>query len=160
MNNTTFYRASTFIAALAMAICTVPASAEDTPDPGVDGADQDSVLVLDHLQGLKFVGSVDAVQADGVTVEGIAIDDLDVLAGADFHAAGSHGCLGQPLYLADLKRLVQQTVAHCREHDRPVVDVLVPEQDVTAGLFRSWCSRRAWAASRPATTGGSRTPVF
>lgn len=135
MINTMFYRTGGLVLALVMTIWTAPASVADTPDPEGVKAARDSALVLEQLQGLKFVGSVDAVLADGVAVEGIAIDDLDVLAGPEFRATAAK-YLGRPLHLADLERLVQETVAHCREHDRPVVDVLVPEQDVTSGAVQ------------------------
>jgi len=135
MTNTMFQGTCAFLMALVMTICTVSAAAANTRTAEGAGPAEADALVLDRLRGLKFVSSVDDVVVEGVAVEGVAIDDLDVLAGAEFRAAAA-GYLGQPLHLADLERLVQETVAHCRENDRPVVDVLVPEQDVTAGTVQ------------------------
>lgn len=92
-------------------------------------------LVLGNLRGLVFVGGTKAVRSGGIAAQGVDVTGVHVLKGKAFASiAGKY--LGQPLRLSDLKRLVRQTVAFCRAHDRPVVDVFVPEQDVTSGTVQ------------------------
>lgn len=98
------------------------------------GAKSDK-LVLDNLHGLVFVSGTKAVQSGGVARKGVDVRDVNVLKGKAF-ARIADTYLGHPLHLSDLNRLVRQTVAYCRAHDRPVVDVFVPEQDVTSGTVQ------------------------
>ena len=44
--------------------------------------------------------------------------------------------VGAPVSLASLDAMVKDTIKAYRESDRPVVDVLVPEQDITSGVIQ------------------------
>jgi len=44
--------------------------------------------------------------------------------------------IGKPVSLASLDSMVKDTIRAYRASDRPVVDVLVPEQDITSGVVQ------------------------
>jgi hemolysin activation/secretion protein len=44
--------------------------------------------------------------------------------------------LGQPVTMASLAQLTRAVVAYFRDHDRPVVNVFVPEQNITSGYVQ------------------------
>lgn len=97
--------------------------------------DESATVILPALQGLQFLSGFDQVRPGGVEVSGLDVSAVPILDTPAFHElAGRY--LGERLSLGDLQRLVEEVVVFCREHDRPVVDVLVPEQDVTTGAVQ------------------------
>lgn len=44
--------------------------------------------------------------------------------------------MGRPVSLASLDQMVKDVIVAYREGDRPVVDVLIPEQDITSGVVQ------------------------
>lgn len=135
-------RAGAFLSA-AVLLAVPGAWAQDGTDPVTTMAaaspqaaqDESATVVLTALQGLVFLASPDQVRAGGVAAAGLDVSAVPVLDTPEFRElAGRY--LGAELRLGDLQRLVEEVVVFCREHDRPVVDVLVPEQDVTAGAVQ------------------------
>jgi hemolysin activation/secretion protein len=84
------------------------------------------------LKGLVFVSATSAVQPQGVTTEGLDVTGVPLLQTAGFHTLVAP-YLGHPASLGVLHQLTRDVVLYCRGHDRPVVDVLVPEQNVQTG---------------------------
>lgn len=93
------------------------------------------VVVLETLQGLRFVPVLDEIETAGVKSSGLDVSRVPLLDTDDFRALASR-YLGETLTLGDLQRLIDEVVVYSRESDRPVVDVLVPEQDVTGGTVQ------------------------
>ncbi|CAO3440661.1 ShlB/FhaC/HecB family hemolysin secretion/activation protein [Azospirillum endophyticum] len=106
-----------------------PAEAPALPNPAPALPAGDTVIVSD-LKGLLFTAGP-AVRA-GTGTRGIAATGLDTLDDPAFRAA-MQPYLGQPLTFDRLNAITRATVLWFREHDRPLVDVVVPEQDVTSG---------------------------
>ncbi|NJK91138.1 MAG: ShlB/FhaC/HecB family hemolysin secretion/activation protein [Blastochloris sp.] len=99
-------------------------------------AGMDQIQLLDALQGLVFVDNQQAIQPDGVSgVSGIKADGLTDLQTAAFQEIASK-YIGQPVTLAKLNELNREVVAYYNANDFPVVDVVLPEQDITQGVVQ------------------------
>lgn len=109
---------------------TLPAAAAPNAVPGAD--DQ---VIVPVLRGVVVVASQGAVQAQGVAVEGIDVAGVPLLEHGDFRSLATP-YLGQPLTLRALNRLTREMVIYFRQHGLPVVDVLVPEQNVSSGTVQ------------------------
>jgi len=95
--------------------------------------------LIPRLKAIVFLpGKERAVtkrDADAAEPTGIHRESLDVPAPEAFDRLAA-GWLGKPLSLASLNRLVRELILFWRAHDRPVVDVIVPEQDITSGVLQ------------------------
>ena len=107
-----------------------------TPPPPATKHGNGNPRLLANLKGLVFVPSRSQVTEKGVAnVVGVKADGLPILQNADFQpVVGKY--LGKPLDLNSLNQLVHDVVVYYRQHDRPIVDVSVPEQDVTSGVVQ------------------------
>ncbi|MEO0447108.1 MAG: ShlB/FhaC/HecB family hemolysin secretion/activation protein [Verrucomicrobiota bacterium] len=93
----------------------------------------DDVLV-DNLTGVVLVPTPGDVVVSGVPgVTGIW-HDLEEFPTRAGNAITSY--LGQPVSLASLDSMVKEVIRAYRDSDRPVVDVLLPEQDITSGVVQ------------------------
>lgn len=91
------------------------------------------------LVGLKVVRSRAEIQAGDVKVSGVSVgvgQELDLLRGSEF--AGVVGpYLGRPLTEGTINGLQKDIVRFYRDHGRPLVDVVFPEQtSVGAGVLQ------------------------
>jgi hemolysin activation/secretion protein len=57
------------------------------------------------------------------------VKDIPLISGPDFAGMMSQH-LGQPVKMKTLKQIQREIIIYCRDHDRPLVDVIVPNQDV------------------------------
>lgn len=94
----------------------------------------DDVLV-DRLNGIVFVDSPEKVDTAGVKLDGVVAPALPDLQKAEFKAIASK-YLGKPITLRSLNELNKEVVAYYEANDYPVVDVVVPEQDITTGTVQ------------------------
>lgn len=98
--------------------------------------EDDGVELLDRLQGLVFVPGVKDVReagrpgVRGVLVEGVALMDQEEW------SARLSDRIGAPLTMGGLNAIMREIVLHYREEGRPVVDVVVVEQDITSGVVQ------------------------
>ncbi len=104
--------------------------------PELPNPANDTTPLLAESKAIVFVPNPQAVKAAGLeNVRGIVRDKLDVPAPATFdRIAGAY--LGKPLSLASVNQLSRELILFWRAHDRPVVDVVVPEQDITSGVLQ------------------------
>lgn len=122
------------------------------PDPQPDMADplsgrsesagsgipaSDSVVILDELKGWRLVS-----QPGDVIASGVAPGDPVVFA-ESYQPPQPEGLIeklsaftGRPLTVGDLNAAMKEVVLHYRAGDRPVVDVVAPEQEVTRGVVQ------------------------
>ena len=93
--------------------------------------------VVASLNGVIFVGGMDAVAMPGAPLAGGGIDATAVaeLDGAGFTAQITP-FIGKPLSLADLDRIRALALGWLRSHGRPFVDVTAPPQNVAGGVVR------------------------
>jgi hemolysin activation/secretion protein len=100
-----------------------PATEEDTP-------------VADKLNGLIVVKTKEEIRRDGVdNVTGLDVHDIPLLAGPSF-AALVQPYFGQPVSIRTLREMQRKIILYCRENDRPLVDVIVPNQEVKGGVLQ------------------------
>jgi hemolysin activation/secretion protein len=94
-----------------------------------------NTVLIQELTGLSFVVSQEDVQYHGRSdVSGVTADaSLAVLSGEEFAQSVAIKYLSQPLTLRKLNELNRDTVDFLRKNGFPVVDVIVPEQDITGG---------------------------
>lgn len=95
----------------------------------------DTRPLIPALKGLVFVSRPQDVVAAGVEVTGIDASRVPILAAAGVPEE-VRAALGRPLSLADLQGITRAIVLRLRAVDRPLVDVVVPEQDITAGTVQ------------------------
>ncbi|MCF6312817.1 MAG: hypothetical protein L3J39_10235 [Verrucomicrobiales bacterium] len=90
--------------------------------------------LVDNLRGIVIVPTPGEVRADGWPgVEGIwhDYDDFPQKVGDVLTAY-----LGTSVSLASLDEMIKATIRAYRNSDRPVVDVMLPEQDITSGVVQ------------------------
>ena len=104
--------------------------------PGVDGdVPGDDKIILKELKGVIFLTPADKVLPDTKGMEGVQADKIALLNNAVFKTRIA-AFLGKPASMKSLNQIVRATILYYREQDRPLVDVLVPEQDVTTGVVQ------------------------
>jgi hemolysin activation/secretion protein len=104
------------------------------PKPPAAQGDDTKVLVKE-LKGLVFVDNTAKVRKNLTGISGIQADGLPLLQTADFRTV-VNPYFGKPVTMRSLNTLVREIVIFYRDHDRPVVDVVVPEQEITSGVVQ------------------------
>ena len=98
----------------------------------------DARVLVGELKALIFVDHRDRVVPGKIQAQGIEIrsdEGLDILDSEDFHAV-VEPYLGRPISLLRLNQMVREIILFYRDNDQPVVDVSVPEQDITDGVVQ------------------------
>lgn len=113
--------------------------------PAVPPAIDDRTVVVPMVKGVTFVPAVKfvpggpAMTTSGVTVvrvpKGAPGVDLDVVDTKWFRARAAQ-LIGKPATIGDLNALSRATIAYYRAQHHPLVDVRVPEQDVSSGVIQ------------------------
>lgn len=100
----------------------------------VGGGPSQSEYLVNQLLGVVLLPRPGDVRPDGWPgVEGIW-HDFDDFPRPVGHAIQRY--IGEPVSLASLDQLVKDVIIAYRDGDRPVVDVLLPEQDITSGVVQ------------------------
>lgn len=138
--------------ALGLALAIHPAAAQDfkriapkemppnpelrsLPAPASPVSPGGATVLLPALKGLVFTGRATQIQPGGLGTAGVDTSRVDLLDSPLFReVVGPY--LGRPLTLDRLNEIVKLTVVFFREHDHPLVDVIVPEQDITGGTVQ------------------------
>ncbi len=93
-------------------------------------------VLVDRLKGIFLVSDPKQVNRKGVTGHAsVEAGDVPLAQAPDFNAA-VQPYLGQPVTMKSLAELTRSIVAFFRDHDRPVVNVFVPEQSITSGFVQ------------------------
>ena len=96
----------------------------------------DTKVLVKNLEGLIFVDSPEKVRKAGVSgVKGVQAEGLPLLQDPEFRRV-TDSFIGKPVTLRSLNDMVREIVIYYRENDRPVVDVIVPEQEITSGVIQ------------------------
>ena len=109
---------------------------DDLPEVAAK-SDRDTVLV-DALKGIVFIDDVSKLDPAGRgNASGIIIDgELDLYDATVFQQHFDK-FLNQAISLNLLDRITHEVIRYYRQHDRPIVDALVPEgQDITDGVIQ------------------------
>jgi hemolysin activation/secretion protein len=92
-------------------------------------------VLIRHLNALVFVPTPAAVKPGVVVAHGVSLQAVTPPAPEDF-AVRYLPYLGQPMTRGKLNELVKSIIVYYRNHNRPVVDVAVPAQDITNGVLQ------------------------
>jgi len=112
-----------------------PAHIAVAPPKNGRGASAD-VVVAKRLAGVRFVSSVREVQAEGFRGrQPIDPGDVKFAAQPDF-APIVLPFIGQPFTIGSLDKLTSAVVVYYRNHDRPIVNVFAPQQNITNGYVQ------------------------
>jgi hemolysin activation/secretion protein len=112
------------------------ASAPTLPVPPTPpAAPQGNAVIIADLKGLAFVPSPEAVQKAGVATPGISLGGIAMLEQPGF-APQVAPFLGQPLTFDKLGEITRAVVEFYRANNHPLVNVVVPEQDVQGGVVQ------------------------
>ena len=99
-------------------------------------AEASEAVALSKLKGVVFVSSAKEVQPDGVkSGQPIAPGDVAFAKNPDF-APVITPFLDQPVSMASLDKMTSAVVDYYRAHDRPIVNVFVPKQNITSGYIQ------------------------
>jgi len=104
------------------------------PERKIDLADDKTVL-LEQLKGVKFVRAAADVVKTGVSKPGIDVTDIKMLDTEGFRKI-IEPYLGKKVTMRTISMMVRDTILYYQANDRPVVDVFVPEQEITGGTVQ------------------------
>ena len=92
--------------------------------------------LIPKLKGVVIIPKAEDAKAGGRPgVIGVMVEGPDFLTNEKV-AAELKGFFGNPLTQADLARLQKELVRLCRIEDHPIVDVVVPEQEIVDGVIQ------------------------
>jgi hemolysin activation/secretion protein len=110
-----------------------------TPAVAPNGASpqpvDDNQVLLPKLKAVVFVPSPRDVVAGGTKASGVELRNVDVPAPKKFEAK-VQTYIGRPLTHGKLNALINDVIAFYRGHDHPIVDVIVPQQEITNGVVQ------------------------
>ena len=106
----------------------------DAP-PAAEGSDR---VLLEELKGIIFVDHPDKVVQTEIEATGVQIrsDSGLYLLDSPTGRAIANKHLGQPVSILSLNQLSREIILLYRRYKQPVVDVSVPEQDITDGVVQ------------------------
>jgi hemolysin activation/secretion protein len=111
---------------------------QEAPVPPVVSAEEANLnaVLITSLEGLAFGSTPESAMALGNVSGLVATEDLQLLNTTEFLAKVANNYLRRPVTLASINALNREVVAYFKDKGFPVVDVIVPEQDITAGTLR------------------------
>jgi len=108
----------------------------DRVKPPLPAKVTDDTVLVEELKGLYFTPKQDEILVKGRQgPPGVTVAGLPLLEPAEVREKLA-ARLGGPVTLLRLNEIVKEIVALYRAHDLPVVDVIVPEQDITTGYVQ------------------------
>ena len=97
----------------------------------------DESVIIPSLTGLFFHGNPDSISITAeVDESGLSLVDGSEIMRKNTFVMMMKGYIGKPVSMRSLSQLKRDIVLFYRENDRPVVDVVLPEQDVTNGVIQ------------------------
>jgi hemolysin activation/secretion protein len=91
------------------------------------------------IQAVIIVKTRAEVQEAGVpSASGLVLRDVPFLDKPDFKQMVKTQYLGQPLTENRIRDLEDAIILYCREHAKPLVDVILPEQNIENGILQLW----------------------
>jgi hemolysin activation/secretion protein len=113
-----------------------PVAAPGTVAPGATAKPQDDgQVLLKELKGVVFVPGPRDVTAAGTQARGVVLRGVTVPAPQKFTAC-VEPYLGHVLTRGRLDALIADVISFYRTHDHPIVDVIVPQQEITNGVVQ------------------------
>lgn len=108
----------------------------DKPSTNDDEDADEKIELLPSLKGLVFVPRPADVRESGRPgVKGVLVEDVPLMNQEDW-AARLSDRIGAPLTMGGLHGIMREIIRDYRDKGRPVVDVVVMEQDITSGVVQ------------------------
>ncbi len=98
----------------------------------------DPKVLVDELKGLVFVDDPNKIIGGKLDTAGVHVNSdygLGIVKSRAFHRL-AESYLGGPISIRRLNELVRDIIRFYRRNDQPVVDVSIPEQDITDGVVQ------------------------
>ncbi|MCE0484858.1 MAG: hypothetical protein LV479_11550 [Methylacidiphilales bacterium] len=95
-----------------------------------------TVVLVDRLNGIFLLSDIHQLKKGGVKSSRTLEPGMVTLAQRPDFAPVVEPFIGQPVTLKSLDELSRAIVAYYRQHDRPVVNVFVPQQNITNGFVQ------------------------
>ena len=95
----------------------------------------DHEVLLPKLKGLVFVAKPADIVTNGLKSKGVILKNVPVPDPEQFKLMAEK-YLGRKLTRGGLNDLIRDVIVYYRQHNRPVVDVAVPEQDIATGTVQ------------------------
>jgi len=93
-------------------------------------------ILVNRLQGVFILSDPKQVRPEGVSSQRtIEPGNVAFAKRPDFESA-IEPYLGKPVTMKDLNQMTRSIVAYYRDHDRPVVNVYVPQQSISSGFVQ------------------------
>jgi hemolysin activation/secretion protein len=106
----------------------------ESPAAPAQGGDAGQMLIR-KLKALVFLPTPSDVDTTGTHARGVVYRNVTVPSEPDFTTLVTP-YLSQSLTRGQLNTLIAAIIVFYREHDRPLVDVIVPEQPISAGVLQ------------------------
>ncbi len=98
----------------------------------------DNTVITSRLRGVIIVKTKDEIDLSGAApMHGLEVRGIPLLNEGDFQDVVAP-YLGRPLTIGTLKNLQRDIILYCRFKNRPLVDVILPEQAVENGVIQLW----------------------
>lgn len=112
-----------------------PAKLPEPAKPSVE-TPEDNAEVVPSLKGVIIVSDKKEIKVSGAQpVTGLVVQKIPLLETPDFKAV-VNPYIGKRMLLKNLRQLQRDIIIYCRHKRRPVVDVILPEQDLTNGVLQ------------------------
>ena len=131
----TFASAQDFVREAPKVVPPVPAPGAPNAGPGLAQAASDAEVLLNNLKGIVFVPSPNDVATGGTQASGIEFRGVKAPAPKDFQVR-VQPYLGCKLTRGKLNALIADVINFYRQHDHPIIDVIVPQQEITNGVVQ------------------------
>ena len=109
----------------------LPLICEEPPPAEAKGA-----VLIPELKGIALMDSKEKLFREAHTFNGVDARRVEFLGDSREFKQAICGWLNRPLTFDELNALSNRVVRFYREHSRPVVDVLAPEQDISQGTVQ------------------------
>src|SRR5690349_6474303 len=91
------------------------------------------------IQAIVIVKSRGEIQEAGIpNVKGLEVKGIPILEHPDFRQMMESRFLGKIITENAIRDLEDAIILYCRAHGRLLVDVILPEQDIGAGVLQLW----------------------
>ena len=108
--------------------------AEEKTTPADVPADDAGIGIM--LRGIVLVSALPQVSPGGApSTDGVSVEGLPLIDNDDFRAQLAP-FLGKPISMGLVQTISAETLRYYAKHDRPVVSITSPEQDVTNGVVQ------------------------
>ena len=128
-------RFARLLAVTVAAAALLPCFAQERGTKNGASSQNGATVIVPELKGLVFVPNAGNIRPHGVDANGVVVNGIAMLDRSSFRERMTP-YLGKPLTFDDLHKITHTVVAYYNAHRHPLVDAVVPEQDVQNGVVQ------------------------